>query len=130
MKQCGFSLIEIVISFSIIAIILTIALPAYSHHLLRAQRMTAEIALTQLAAAIEQAYLKTNTFKNIKLDDIKMDFPQQYQFEITSSTNATFSLAAHPLAEQAKHDIECGTLTLDSTGEKGITGSGKLEDCW
>lgn len=129
-REKGFSLIEIIISFSIIAIMLAIALPAYFHHLLRAERMTAEIALTKLAAALEQYHLTANSYKNSKLEDFNIDSPRQYQLEIVSATPSTFMLAAHPLAEQAEHDKECATLTLQSTGERGITGLGKREECW
>lgn len=126
----GFSLIEIMITLTIIGILLVIALPTYSQHIAHANRMTAEVALTKVAAALEQQFITTQSYKNINLNELSITPPKQYQLEITSTSDSTFTLTAKPLSEQAKNDKSCGTLTLNSNGEKGITGSSTVEECW
>jgi type IV pilus assembly protein PilE len=126
----GFSLIEIMITLTIIGVLLIIALPIYSQHTIHANRMTAEIALTKVAAALEQQYITTQSYKDMTLDKLHIVTPKQYQLKITSTTDSTFTLTANPLAEQAKNDKACAALTLNSNGEKGITGFGTIEECW
>ena len=40
------------------------------------------------------------------------------------------SLIATPQGEQAEMDKECATLTYNSMGEKGRSGTAKVEECW
>jgi type IV pilus assembly protein PilE len=128
-NKLGFSLMEVLISLAIILILSAIAIPSYTHHITQANRSEAEIALSKLAVALEQYFTLNNTYKNSTLD-VSTFSPKNYALEITSATTTSFLLTAIPSATQAKQDTECGTLTLNSSGEKGIKGSSTLEECW
>lgn len=129
-NQTGFSLIEILITVAIMTIITSIAIPVYTQHLVHAKRLEAEISLSKLAAALEQYAIANNTYKNANGETLKISPLKNYQLEIASATDTQFSLNAFPLGAQAKNDEKCATLTLNSNGEKGITGSGTIEECW
>ncbi len=129
MIQHGFSLLEILITLTIIVIIAGFCFPIYSQHIVDERRLEAKIALEKLAADLEKYYSIHNTYQGATLENL--DFPpnianNQYHLAITTLTETTFSLTAAPIQQEAL----CGTLLVDSTGRKGITGTGKLSDCW
>jgi type IV pilus assembly protein PilE len=129
----GFSLFELLITLSIISILTMVALPAYTEHITHEHRIEAEIALETLAASFEQYNTLHDTYQNATLESLgspEYAAKNTYQLNIISATDTDFFLTATPLNEQANKDSLCGTVTLNSKGEKGITGQGNLSDCW
>lgn len=129
----GFSLFEILTTLVIIGILAGLCLPLYSQHLTTERRLEAKIALEKLAATLENYYTTHNTYRGTTLEQLGISAfiaKNNYQLSITALTDTTFSLAAKPLANQAQQDSMCGTLLLNAVGEKNITGSGKIADCW
>ncbi len=130
-KITGFNLIELMITIVIMSLLSMICIPAYSEHIIRANRLQAEIDLIKIASALEKYYLLKNTYENITLNELNMsEIKNQYKFQIVSASRAGFIIQATPLENQAKKDVLCSALSLDNTGEKSITGIGKLTDCW
>lgn len=132
-KIVGFHLLELMIVLTIISILSMICLPIYSEHLICAKRLEAETHLIQLANALEKYFFLNNTYANATLD--LLHFPvivadKQYQLQIVSATSSSFLIKAEPLGNQAKKDAMCGTLLLDSSGNKKMTGDGNLTECW
>ncbi|MHB1949261.1 MAG: type IV pilin protein [Gammaproteobacteria bacterium] len=128
----GFSLLELLTVIAIISILSAFCFPIYSQHILQAKRSEAILSLTKLASALEQHYSIHHTYKNATLKTL--GFPENvadnhYQL-LLATTETSYKVAAEPLATQAKKDTLCGTLTLNTQGEKGFSGSGKLKDCW
>ncbi len=123
----GFSLIEIITTLSIIAILTAIAVPAYHQYITRAERLAAATSLSRLAIALEQYYTINNTYKNASLDNLNVSQTKHYQLIIASATDTDFTITAEPLNH---NDTACGTLILNAKGDKNITGSGNSEECW
>lgn len=123
------NLIEILIVTAIVGILSAFIIPSYEHHLMHANRFEGKISLEKLAAALEEYALQNNTYENATLEKLNITSPRHYQLIIESTTKSNFSLLAEPLNSQEK-DTECATLTFDSQGTKGITGTGSLYDCW
>lgn len=129
----GFSLFELLITISIVGILTLIALPSYTNHLTHEHRIEAEIALEQLAASMEQYNTLHDTYQNatlLALNASEYVAKNTYQLSIPTTTDTEFFIRAMPLDDQAKKDSQCGALTLNSQGEKGITGPGHISDCW
>lgn len=95
--------------------------------------MEAEIQLIKLAGALEKYYLLNNTYENATLDQLHISeiiADHQYQLQIVSTGREDFLIQAIPLDRQAEKDKTCASLSLDNTGNKGISGSGPLTECW
>jgi type IV pilus assembly protein PilE len=132
-KTPGFSLIELLITLSIISILSAMALPFYAQHIANERRLEAEMTLNKLAISLEHYYTLHNSYKDATLTNLEFNDKiahNRYQLVIVSATDSNFELQAKPLDNQARVDLACGTLTLSSSGEKGITGWGNLTECW
>lgn len=132
-KLTGFSLIELLIVVAIISILSALCIPLYSQHFVREKRLEAEITLSKLALAMENYYTVHNSYEEASLESlgfVEKIAGDRYQLAIIKATNNEFELAAAPLNNQAEKDSRCGTLILNSTGEKNISGTGLVTDCW
>ena len=56
MKQCGFSLMELMVTVAIVAILASIAIPSYRSYIIRANRTVAKTALLEVAAKQESYF--------------------------------------------------------------------------
>lgn len=132
-KNSGFSLLEILITLAIISLLSAIAYPLYTQHVTQTHRKQAQIALFNLANQMERYYVENNhsyaqaTLAKLGFDETTLK--DRYEISITA-TATTYKLQAMPLKNQAKHDANCGSLVLNQLGEKKITGSGSLQECW
>jgi len=129
----GFHLIEILISLSLVSLLAAISLPIYSHYFVKEKRYEAFSTLNKLAIALEQYHIENDTYENATLKKLK--FPEKvvngnYQLQLQSLRADSYRVMAKPIGQQARKDTMCGGLILNSIGEKRITGSGKVEECW
>lgn len=118
--QCGFSLIELLVSMVVIAILAAVALPSYRDYVRRGNRAAAEAHMMDLAAR-EGQYLIDNRAYADTVAALGMSTPADvsgnYAVTIaTASSPANFTITAAPQGDQASDS--CGTLTLDSAGAK------------
>lgn len=124
MKTSGFTLIELLMVLAIIGILGAISYPLYSKHLVKARRTYAITALMDLAGQMEEQYVLSNTYDKVATKDSK-----DYHFEITPKDDA-YVLRAVPRGKQAEFDALCGSLVFDQNGNRSISGSGTVEECW
>jgi len=132
-KIIGFHLIEILIVLSIISIFASITLPRYSQYVAHEKRLEAAGALTKLAVAMEQYQIENNTYENATLENLHFSSTvakNAYRLYIQTATETDYLLVAAPNDKQAENDPECGALTLDAKGNRGVSGSGEIETCW
>jgi type IV pilus assembly protein PilE len=130
-RMKGFHLIEILITLSIIGILSMIALPIYSQYFTKLKRLDAIQILTKLSMNLEEYYLRHHTYENANLDILHIpEWIDNYQLIIANTTLDDYEIMAKPSIQQAEKDAVCGTLILSATGEKSVSGTGKVEDCW
>lgn len=133
-RAAGFTIIEVMVAVAILAIILGIAIPSYNQWVLEAGRADGKAVLFQTAQVLERCYTRYSAYNDgdcsIANGDTVESEEGKYSVTVRSNAN-TFALNATPQGGQAEDD-ECMTLTLNSTGARGITGgaTGTVEDCW
>lgn len=132
-KLLAITLMETLVVLTIIGILSICSMPLYIKHIAQERRLEAALELNKLALAMEQYYTFHNTYKGVTLETLGFHdkiADNRYQLSINTVTDNNFKLYAEPLGAQAKQDTDCATLTLNSVGEKGMTGSGQLMNCW
>lgn len=132
-KLYGITLFELLITLCIVAILTLISVPVYTQYFIHENRIEAEIMLEKIAANLEQYNTLNNSYTDATLSGLNI--PTQvaknsYQLAIVNATDSDFIITATPSQEQAEQDTHCLTLSLNNKGEKGITGSGQVNDCW
>jgi len=130
-SNTGFTMVELMIVIAIIGILAAVGFPAYTNAVKKGDRADAIDSLMSLSGRMEEYYMNNDTYdgatvtaagdgtvgSNKTSDDL-------YTLAISSATAFQYTLTATP----KKSDTECTTLTLNSLGEKGSTGTGT--DCW
>jgi type IV pilus assembly protein PilE len=127
----GFSLLEITITIVIIGILAVLAIPGYREPVAKSQQIFAKTALLALASEMQYYYTTHRSYQGISLAilGIAPDIPNtNYHLEILSLEAEQFAIAAVPQKQQV--NASCGTFILDQNGNKNISGSGNISDCW
>lgn len=145
----GFTLVELLIVTAIVAILASVAYPSYQEHITRTRRAEAQALLMQLMQQQERFFSQRNTyiaFNNASTDSNAQAFrwfsgetPQTSAYQISGAAcpgnviNGCIQLRAVPGGPNVNTgfaDPRCGTLTLSSNGERGVTGTGTVARCW
>lgn len=133
--QQGFTLIELMVTVGIIAILATIAYTSYSSFIVKSRRAAAATCLQERAQFLERfyatnlSYLDPATGAAPAIAQCAPEVANFYQVGYAAASTArTFQLRAVPQANQ--QDPQCGTLTLNSAGQRGESGTRTVDDCW
>jgi type IV pilus assembly protein PilE len=133
----GFTLIELMITLLIVAILAGIAVPSYRNYVLRSHRVEATAALLRVAAAQEKFYLQNNTYTDnvgdvaglgFSTDDDTDEFVTEngwYKVKVTAADNEGFTLTADAEGDQV-NDADCTSFGLESSGKK----TASTDKCW
>ncbi len=128
MKQKGFTLIEILITLVILAILASIAITSYQSYILRSHRTDAMKLLLDTAGTQESyysfKYKYTDSLDELGLRSNKSDYGY-YQLSIQLANNGkSYILTATPVGSQVTDS--CGSFQLYSDG----TRQASKEGCW
>jgi type IV pilus assembly protein PilE len=134
-RQRGFTLIEMMIVVAIVAIMAAIAYPSYSAYIVRTKRSAAQTLLMTLTNRQQQYQLDARQYATTltPLGSVPADVAANYNVTIAadnSATPPTYTLTATPIGNQLGADTKCGTLSVDQTGAKAISGTGTVATCW
>lgn len=134
-RQQGYTLLELLLTVSIVTIITSIALPSYQNHVRRSHRGDAMSALMRIANAQEKFYLQNNTYTST-LADLNITGTQNgyYDLSITAADVDEFEAEASIVSGGPQDgDDQCEVFTIDSTGALGAEsggGANTTTDCW
>ena len=135
-KMTGFTLIELMIVVTVIAILSAVAYPGYRNYVLKSARSEGK-AILVTAAAREEAFFQNNKTYTTDttttgLNMSAMSESGKYQLTITCNAApplcVSFTLTATPQGGQTE-DARCLILTLTSAGVKAASGTDGTE-CW
>lgn len=144
LRQRGFTMIELLITVTILVILASVALPSYRSFVAKSVRTQAKSALMLVADRQEQYFMDNKQYTNdlsllgftanpLVLDRDGFEVPAEsddavYQVALAAFTPTSYTLSATPLGAQADADPGCGTLSLTDSGQRAS--SGPAADCW
>ena len=143
-KNAGFTLIELIVTMLIVAILSSIAFSMYQRSIIETRRTQAKTALMDLASREQKLYATTNLYSTNPADlgYSGSKFPMlvgdgYYQVAVsvvpaTVTVPASFSLTATPVGSQTD-DTECASFGLNSLGQQTATnaaGQNTASSCW
>ncbi|MEF9995495.1 MAG: type IV pilin protein [Burkholderiaceae bacterium] len=155
----GFTLIELMVALTVVALLAAIAIPNYSAYVQRGKRAAAKAILLESAGRLERNYTTHGCYGQTTAAACQAgsgapivaagtafalapaDGRAQYRIDLTAGGAQTFTLTATPCGaagancpagSESNTDAECGALTLANTGERGVGdgASGTLAHCW
>jgi len=123
----GLTLIELMITVAIVAILAAIAYPSYSRQILRSHRTDAKSALLQIQVAQEKYFLQNNAYGSLT----NLGLPSTttngyYTVSLTTLTSTTYVAQAVATGGQAA-DTTCATYTIN---QAGATTPAVSTGCW
>ena len=130
MKIRGFTLIELMIVVTLIAIIAAIAIPSYQKYVEKTRRADAQSALLQAAQSLERCFTRLNAYNAAGcpgVTGLTSEGFYRISFADGEPTATTFELEAEPVG--AQENDPCGTFTLDQRGQRTAAGDASLR-CW
>ena len=143
----GFTLIELMITLLVIAILSAIAYPIYEHQIVESRRTEARSALLELAAREERYYATQSAYTTSASQlgytgswPIDIGTDQMYEMTVpvlrTNPPGFVLTAKAVPGSVQQQQDTTCQSLSVDSTGAETSTNSGGTANspepgtCW
>lgn len=125
-RIAGFTLIELMMTVAIVAILASVAYPSYQQHIIRSNRSEALQFMLMIANREEENLLNTRSYTD--LAGLSLSPPNRlatfYTFTAAAATSCNgvtltapaFCITATPVSSSSQKND--GTLTLDSQGNK------------
>ena len=155
LRMKGFSLIELMITIAIVAILASIALPSYTSYVERARRADARTQLLQAAQFMQRFYAANDQYvqdraangvlgtsvgmpENLRRSPADSTAIYQLNTAIAAAGNYTasvtttaYTLTMAPITGRSMAADACGMFTISSTGIRGVAGATRTRDeCW
>ncbi len=137
-SERGITLIELMIAVAIVAILASIAMPAYNQYVVKSRRSEAKSAVMELGQYMERYYTTNSAYNKISgavstslqasdlpYHSLPKDGGTAYYSVAVSSTAATYTITISPTGVMASDS--CGNYTINQTGTHSPTSG---SSCW
>ena len=125
----GVTLIELLLAVTVMGILLALAVPGYSNHMLRVNRTEAIRQLLQAAMCQERIRASRGSYDTSQCD---MNSAQQHykiSYRPPGTEGSSFVVIATPTGTQLEEP--CGSLLLNQDGARSISaGNISMTKCW
>ena len=136
----GYTLIELLITIAIVAILASIANAAYTSQIQKSRRTDARSALLDLAGREEKLFSTMNAYSQTASDLGYAAFPATvgsgyYQVTVAApdpnqgGAAGTYSITATPRGTQL-NDTTCASLSVNQLGAQTATPAANAATCW
>ncbi|MET0986539.1 MAG: type IV pilin protein [Steroidobacteraceae bacterium] len=120
----GFTLIELMITVAVVAILAAIALPSYRQYVIRGNRSAAKAAMMDLANREQQILLANRTYLDKAALEatgyaLSGEVSPNYTWDVTTDETASGKPRFVITFTASGGQVSDGNLTLDSEGNKG-----------
>ena len=134
-KELGFTLIEVMITVVIVAILASVAVPAYLSSVRDSRRADAKQALLAAAQTMESFYAMNMTYvgsasgttPTIFATKVPKDGSDRYYTLSFTAAPTAFGYTLQAVPQGSQAGDRCGTLSLNRTG---ATSAASATDCW
>jgi type IV pilus assembly protein PilE len=146
-RHAGFSLVEIMTVLAIVGNLTSIAYPGYTGYIARSRRIEGQMALLDILQQQERFYSLHNTYVEFSADSTDLNAQRFKWWSGGVASGSAYELRGDACPDRdisecievkavpgtvrvdaRFSDTECGTLTLNSIGQRGP--SGRRVRCW
>jgi type IV pilus assembly protein PilE len=126
----GFTLVEILLTIGLIALLFSLSLPQYSNYLQRSHRVEAIRMLMEVAACQERLRAGSGSYDTTRC----LGVPEGEHYRLSIEPEARVSSDVYELTAEPVNlagNETCGSLSLNQAGTRAISGPDEnLEKCW
>jgi len=127
----GFTLVELLITVAIVALLAAYAIPNYRQYVVQSKRVQAHNKLLEIAGMYEKFYANTNRYPTnvsgggnaLDLDNAYLEW-EDYRITHENRPNGGWRISAAAKGAQATDDTDCLQIRFDNLQQKTPDG------CW
>jgi type IV pilus assembly protein PilE len=134
----GFTLIEIMIVVTVLALLAAIAYPSYDEAVRRGRRSDAQSGVLMSAQFMERYFTTNATYVGATLPTSLQTSPEAasatrkfYDIQLSNIAANTYTLTAVRSASRPQSTDKCGDFSVDQTGSKSlVNNTATVDQCW